>query len=116
MTEPLAQLRRVCRELPEAVEGTTVHHPSFKVRKKTFVMFVDGDDQPSVWVKSTHEEQQSLVSADPDRFFAPPYLGPKGWAAMKLDEGTDWAEVAELVADAYRLAAPKRLVAQLDQE
>jgi hypothetical protein len=27
----------------------------------------------------------------------------------------DWDEVAGIVADAYRLVAPKKLVAQLDQ-
>jgi len=28
--------------------------------------------------------------------------------------GVDWAEIAEIVADAYREVAPKRLAAQLD--
>lgn len=29
--------------------------------------------------------------------------------------GTDWSEIDELVRDAYRLIAPKRLAAELDQ-
>jgi hypothetical protein len=28
--------------------------------------------------------------------------------------GVDWTEIAEIVADAYRTVAPKRLVARLD--
>ena len=35
-------------------------------------------------------------------------LGPTGVAAP------DWAEVDEIVRDAYRQVAPKRLVAQLE--
>ena len=33
---------------------------------------------------------------------------------MRLDGGVDWAELAELCADAYRAVAPARLIALLD--
>jgi hypothetical protein len=33
---------------------------------------------------------------------------------MVLDEGTDWAEVADLVTESYRLCAPQRLARMLD--
>ena len=39
---------------------------------------------------------------------------PKGWIGVRIDEGIDWSEVAELAQDSYRLIAPKRLSAQLD--
>ena len=45
------------------------------------------------------------------RFFVPAYLGPKGWLGMDLDDGSDWAEVAELLDASWRRAAPKRLLA-----
>jgi hypothetical protein len=113
-TGPLDRLREVCRALPEAIEGISVHHPSFKVRGRTFVMFADGDGTPALWIKSTAGEQTELVASDPERFFVPPYLGPRGWVGMRLDRDVDWGEAAELVADGYRRAAPKRLVRQLD--
>jgi hypothetical protein len=53
--------------------------------------------------------QQELVASDPERFFVPPYLGPKGWVRVWLDAGVGWDDRAELVTDGYRLAAPKRL-------
>lgn len=112
--EPLDRVREICRALPEAAEGVSVHHPSFKVRGKTFVMYADADG-PALWVKATMTGQQELVASDPERFFVPPYLGPKGWVGARLDDAADWDEVAELVADGYRLAAPKRLVRQLDE-
>jgi predicted DNA-binding protein (MmcQ/YjbR family) len=52
------------------------------------------------------------VASDPERFYLPSYVGPKGWVSLRLDFGSvDWDEVAELVLDSYRLVAPKRLAA-----
>jgi hypothetical protein len=55
-----------------------------------------------------------MVKADADRFFVPPYAGPSGWIGIRLDRNPDWPEVGELMRDAYRLVAPKRLLATLD--
>jgi hypothetical protein len=54
-----------------------------------------------------------MVEAAPDRFFVPPYVGPSGWVGIWLDPRTDWDELAGLLADAWRLVAPKRLLARL---
>lgn len=113
MTDPLSRLRGLCLKLPEVAEGTTVHLPSFKVRTKTFVIYADGDP-PSAWIKARREDQRELIASDPERFFAPPYLGPSGWVAAHLDDGCDWDELGELAVDAFRLVAPKRLIRQLD--
>ena len=56
------------------------------------------------------------MGSDPRRFFRPPYVGGRGWLGVYLDvPGVDWTEIAEIVADAYREVAPKRLAAQLDR-
>jgi predicted DNA-binding protein (MmcQ/YjbR family) len=34
---------------------------------------------------------------------------------VRLDGNVDWAEIAELLRDAYRLTAPKRLRALLEE-
>jgi len=112
-SDPVTRLRQICRRLPEASEGVSVHHPSFKVRGKTFVMVSDRD-RPAYWIKAPPGGQRELVGTDPERFFVPPYLGPRGWVGVWLDRPVDWDEVAELVTDGYRLAAPKRLVRLLD--
>ena len=58
--------------------------------------------------------QEELIAGSPERFFRPPYVGHRGWLGVRLDRGVGWDEIAELCQDAYRLAAPKRLVALLD--
>ena len=57
--------------------------------------------------------QEVLVQGDPERFFRPPYVGVHGWIGVRLEGDVDWDEVAALVEDAYRMTAPKRLIAQL---
>ena len=66
---------------------------------------------PSSWWGQT---EPPLVSADPTRFFVPAYQGPFGWIGVRLDRKLAWSEVEELVVDAYRAAAPKKLLAELD--
>jgi phosphoribosylglycinamide formyltransferase-1/phosphoribosylamine--glycine ligase/phosphoribosylglycinamide formyltransferase/phosphoribosylformylglycinamidine cyclo-ligase len=62
-------------------------------------------------VQSTLERQRELVEADPEKFYRPPYLGPRGWVALRLDQGrVDWDEVADLLVAAWRLQAPKSLL------
>ena len=53
---------------------------------------------------------------DPSRFFVPPYVGHNGWIGVRLEPAVDWDELADLINDAYRMTAPKKLVAQLDAE
>lgn len=41
-----------------------------------------------------------------------PYVGHRGWLGVRLDIDVDWAEIEQIVTDAYRLVAPKSLIAQ----
>jgi hypothetical protein len=106
-------IRRVALSLPEAVEQETWGTPTFRVRKKIFVMFAE--EQKEVWIKSTHDEQRALTTMDPDTFFVPPYVGPSGWVGARI-ASVDPVELRELVTEAWRLTAPKRVVAAFDAE
>lgn len=112
--DPIARLREICLALPEAVEKAFGGHtaPSFRVRDKLFVM--TSEDGTSMTCKAAPGVQEALVSADPERFFVPAYVGHKGWVGLRLDVEQDWAEVAELVRDSYLMTAPKRLAARLE--
>lgn len=111
------QVAAIVAGLPEATcDGD--RHLTFTVRKKTFGYFLDdhhGDGLVGVAVKAAPGELDALVTADPARFYVPAYLGARGWVGVRLDVGrVDWAEIRELITDAYRLQAPRTLVAQLD--
>ena len=68
-----------------------------------------------MWLKAAPGDQAGLVRSSPECYFVPPYLGKGGWVGGRLDGVADWDEVAELVSDTYRLTAPKRLCALLDE-
>jgi hypothetical protein len=99
--------------LPEAVEQETWGSPTFRVRKRIFVMFAE--EQREAWVKSTHDEQRALTQMDPDTFFVPPYVGPSGWVGVRF-RTVDRDEMRELITEAWRMTAPKRLVDAFDGE
>jgi hypothetical protein len=106
-------VRRMALALPEAVERETWGAPTFRVRGKIFVMFAEGERE--AWVKSTHDEQRALTQMDPGTFFVPPYVGPSGWVGVRF--GTvDRDEMRELLTEAWRLTAPKRLVDAFERE
>jgi hypothetical protein len=66
------------------------------------------------WCAAPPGDQEALVRSDPGRFFVPPYVGHRGWVGVRLDVPVDWQEIGEIVEEAYRAAAPAKLVAELD--
>ncbi len=116
MTPGLVEmLRRLCLALPETTERLSHGEPTWFV-KKTFVTYADHhhDDRLAFWCAAPPGLAQAMVAAEPARFFIPPYVGHRGWLGVYLDVPVDWAEIAEIVEDAYRMIAPKRLLQVLD--
>lgn len=110
MSSPLERLRALCLALPEVTEKVSHGEPTWFVRK-TFVMYADHhhDDRLAFWCAAPPGAQEELVAADPERFFRPPYVGGRGWLGVRLDRDPDWDEIAEIVRDAYREVAPRKL-------
>lgn len=111
---PVARLRKLCLALPEAHEVEAWGEPTFRIRNKMFAMYAapnnhHGGGRPAVWCKASPVNQRLMIEAAPDRFFVPPYVGPSGWIGVWLDEKIDWKELGELLADSYRMIAPKKL-------
>lgn len=115
--DPLEKLRALCLALPETTERLSHGEPTWFVRgKKTFVMYADHhhDDRLAFWCAAPDGAQEVLVAANPERFFIPPYVGHRGWLGVRLDVPADWDQIADLVTAAYRVVAPRRLLAELD--
>jgi len=112
---PLNRLREICLALPEAVEKETWGEATFRVRDKIFVVAGVGDSGVSMSCKAPPGVQEMLVGADAKRFYRPAYVGHRGWVGVRLDAGTDWDQVADLVEESYRMTAPKRVSVLLDE-
>jgi len=118
---PIARLREICLSFPEAHEVEAWGEPTFRVRNKLFAMHSSasthhGKGREGIWIASTHVTQDLVVRAKPTHYFVPPYVGPSGWIGAWIDGKPPWKEIAELLRDAYRLKAPKRLAALLPDD
>jgi hypothetical protein len=116
---PIDRLREICLALPEAHEVEAWGEPTFRVRNKLFAMHASanthhGAGREAIWIASNHVAQDMVMRAKPDRYFSPPYVGPGGWIGAWIDRNPPWNEIAELLRDGYRLKAPKRLSATLE--
>lgn len=114
----LARVQRICHAFPEIEERLSHGAPSFFVRgKKTIAMFVDdhhSDDILGIWCAAPPGVQEEMIEEDPARFYRPPYVGGRGWLGVRLDRDISDGELLEILKDAYRQVAPKKLVQQLD--
>lgn len=116
MADAIARLRRICLALPEAQERVSHGEVSFFVGRQ-FVALDDhhhGADRLAFWCPAPPGVQQQLIAEDPEQFYRPPYVGHRGWIGVRIDLDPDWPEIEAIVREAYRLVAPKRLVAQLE--
>ena len=107
------RFRRLALSLPEVEEGTSFGTPSWKVRGKFFARLRDGETVAVV--KVDKGEKQLLMEAEPEIFFETPHYEGYGYFLVRL-AAIDDDELAEVVEDAWRLAAPKRLVKARDDE
>lgn len=96
--------------LPEVEEDEGwAGQPTFRVRKKGFAyLSVDGT---TMLLKALREEQEALAAADPRVYRASWASGRFGWLDVEL-AGADDTELRELLVEAWRLTAPRSLVAR----
>jgi hypothetical protein len=113
--ERLEELTTICLALPETRREDKGSHAAFLVGKKTFAYYLNnhhGDNIISVCCKVLQSENRFLVESDPERFYLPAYIGPRGWIGLRMDlSRLDWTEVKELIHGSYIQIAPKKLAA-----
>jgi hypothetical protein len=105
--------RRIALSLPETEERETWGEATFRVRSKIFAM-LDGDGKRGS-LKASKEEQAALLASDPATFFYPSYVGVHGWIGVVV-RTADTDELLELLTEAWRMTAPKPLVAAFDAD
>jgi hypothetical protein len=117
--DTLRTIRSICLALPEVTERPSHGTPTFFVRNKSVFVYawLEGhhdNDFPHLWCAAGPGVQEILIEAEPETFFRPPYVGPRGWVGVRLDGGIEMDEIGELCEDAYRAIAPPKLVSELD--
>jgi hypothetical protein len=106
------QLRHLCLSLPEVEERETWGEATFRVKDKIFAM--GSPDAGFVNIKASLADQSGLVAMDPETFSPSAHTGRFGWVRAEL-AGLAPELADRLIKNAWRLTAPKRLLAKLDQ-
>lgn len=113
MAATYADALAVIAELPGASEVYVEEwgHPTLRVNNK---MFASGaHEYSSMSVKASKEEQAELVGSRPETFSVAAYTGRFGWLRVDLTS-VDPGELRELLIEAWRRTAPKKLVKEYD--
>lgn len=111
------RVSRLCLGLPETAFRSDRWAHAFEIRRRPFAWLLDTPDPSGNQVVSL------VVDADPHERRALLDTGHPYFAAAKnerrlgivIDAHTDWTEIRELILDSYRLLAPKKLSALLDE-
>lgn len=99
-------VRRLALALPEAEEGTSYGTPAFKVRGKLFARLREEGDVLAVKAAIGHRE--ALIASRPETYYVTPHYREHPYVLVRLP-AADEAALADLLADAWAMAAPKRL-------
>ena len=108
----LAEARRLALSLPEATEQPHFDMASFRVHGKIFVTVPPEGTRLHVFVDPV--EVEGYVAQDPAAF-EPLHWGDRLSGLRVNLAATPAATLAEIIEEAWRRKAPKRLVAAFDQ-
>jgi len=106
-----AHLLDLARRFPEVTLKDGSSWTSIRFRTHGFAWVKHDDDL--LMLKSTHDERAALVGSDPDTFSDGWSSATTAWVTIRLDR-IDADEVLELVADAWRLKAPRKVIAAFE--
>ena len=100
------------RDLPEVEESMWFRTPALKVRKKSLCRMKEDGETLVIRVVDL-DDKEALLRGRPDVFFTTPHYDGYAYVLVRL-AAVDPAVLRELGEDAWRLMAPKRLVAGYD--
>jgi hypothetical protein len=104
-------VRQIALALPEAEEGISYGTPAFRVRGKLFVRLHESGD--TLVVKIDDRERAMRMQADPKAFFITDHYQAYPWVLVRL-AAVRKNDLRDLLTDAWRLSASKKLVAAFD--
>ncbi len=104
-------VRQIAGSLPETEEGLSYGTPAFRVHGKLFVRLHESGD--TLVVKIDDRERAMRMQADPKAFFITDHYQGYPWVLVRL-AAVRRDDLRDLLVDAWRLSAPRKLAAALD--
>jgi hypothetical protein len=101
-------VRRLALALPGVEEGTSYRTTAFKVGGKLLARF--HQDGESLVVKVEYAAREVLMGANPKTFYITEHYRCWPWILVRISN-VELDELRQLIEEAWRNTAPKRLVA-----
>ncbi|CAB4938965.1 unannotated protein [freshwater metagenome] len=106
-------VRELALALPATIEKPSYGTPGFRVRDRLFARMWDGEpDVLVVWTGGL-DEKEGLLAAEPEKLFTTAHYDGHPHVLVRLT-AVDREELADLLEDAWRARAPRRLVEERD--
>jgi hypothetical protein len=106
----VAAVRKLALSFPNTEEREHFGTPDFRVRNKIFAT-LHAAEKVAV-LRLEKDEQAALIEAQPETYSKA--WGNTGWTSVQLPR-VSMTEFRELITEAWRGTAPKRLAAEFDQ-
>lgn len=108
----IERLNAVTDGWPEVAESRDgFGHTVFKVGRRSLAILGGEEGRAYLALNVDRETQRFLIERG--GFERTPYIGQHGWTTHEVTGTTDWAHIGQLLREAYRRIAPKRLAKQL---
>ena len=105
-------VRKVALGFPGTEETTSYGTPAFRVRGKLYARF--HQDGKSLVVRGSLDEREVLVQSRPRSFFVTDHYRDHPWVLVRLGS-VSRKLLSEVLEQAWRQRAPKRLVREFDE-
>lgn len=108
-------VRRIALSLPEVTEKPWYGTPGFRVKDKGFLRIRSEAEGALVVFVPDLEDKEALLASKPETFFTTPHYDGHPTVLVRL-EAVDEDELTELIVDAWRCRAPRRVVREHEHE
>jgi hypothetical protein len=105
-------VRRIALSLPETTEKPSYGTPGFRVKDKLFARVREEGDVLVMWCQD-EGEKEALIASEPEKFFTTPHYDGHPTVLVRFG-AVEVDELTELLTEAWRVRAPKRVRAAFD--
>ena len=110
-----ADVVRIGTAFPGMEEGKWYGTPALKLAGKGGICRLRTDPDALVMRVADMGEREALLQGQPEAFFSTPHYDGYPYVLIRLEK-VDLQELAELIEEAWRIKAPKRVIKAYDAE
>lgn len=110
----IEDVRTAAMSLPRTTEALVRDRVKFRIGSLVYLAF--SRDETIMGFAFPKDEREAIVASEPDKFMMPSASDMRyNWVHVRL-AAIEMREMREIVLDAWRMAVPKRVAAEVDEQ